>query len=257
MCTDGEHLAHNNELAACASNCSNRRLILFSSRLAMTQLTFHTRSAFVARQRQGSRDPESPSSVSALEGNAQARMARVRRNSHTGRGRHASDQPEQRDIRPRDALPDPYATTSPPSSAPAPAPPPSQMTQVLPYTPYPAVNTVIYRGMHPPPQLVTSNWTLAHNNFPDNRSPEGHTSPENSTAAFSVYDSSSFTSDRNRTLSPLEYTPAHSVASFDRSQSQDGISAFLSSRTRTRSDSGSTNFLDRNLHHGVLISLVF
>lgn len=235
----------------------------------MTQLTFHTRSAFLARQQleQGGHDPRSPSLASALDGNAQARMARVRRNSHTshtGRRRHASEQPEQRNIRPKDAGTEPEASAPPqvhpqahtnvhayahppaPTTAPAPA-------LVLPYTPYPLPNTVSYRGIPPPPQVVTSNWHQGRGAFVDVRSPESLPSPENSTIGYSAYDSSSFTSDRNRTLSPTEYTPTHSVASYDRSVSQDGLSAFVSSRTR--SDSGSTNFLDRPLHHGVLIYL--
>jgi hypothetical protein len=239
----------------------------------MTQLTFHTRSAFVARQQlqveRGSRDPESPSPVPALDGNAQARMARVRRNSHTGRRRHASDQPEQRNIRPRDIGTESEASVAPqvhtqaqanahghthlPVPAPAPVPVPAPAL-VLPYTPYPLTNTVSYRGIPPPPQLVTSNWNPGHGAFVDARSPESLASPENSTIGYSAYDSSSFTSDRNRTLSPLEYTPTQSVASYDRSISQDGLSAFLSSRTR--SDSGSTSFLDRPLHHGVLLTSV-
>lgn len=218
----------------------------------MTQLTFHTRSAFVARQRQqqqnrqGNRDSRSPSPVPAWEGDAHARMARVRRNSQTGRRRHISEQPEQRNVRPRDGATENGESTMPQTHLPA-------RPQVLPYTPYPATNSVSYRGIPPPARLVTSDWNLVPGNFIDSRSPASLASPENSTLGFSAYDTSSFTSDRNRTLSPLEYTPTHSVASVDRTQSQDSLSAFLSSRTY--SDSGSTSFFDRTLHHGLFTLL--
>lgn len=214
----------------------------------MTQLTFNQRSAFVERQRQrsGDRDPSpSPSPVSASEGNAQpqARMARVRRNSHTGRRRLPSDQTQsdQRDLRPKAATSETSlpAISQPPLYTQFPLPPPPAGVQ--------------YRGIPPPPQLVTANWNLGHSGFADAKSPESLISPDSSSFTYNAYDSSSYASDRNRTLTPLEYTPTHSVSSYDRSTSQDGLSAFVSNRTR--SDSGSTSFYDRALNHGVSISL--
>ncbi|KAK5943590.1 hypothetical protein PMZ80_004598 [Knufia obscura] len=200
----------------------------------MTQLTYYHRSAF-SRQKPGSQRDPSLSPDSASEGDAHVYMARVRRNSQTGRKRHGSEQPEsQRSIRPK-AVTDANHL----------------LAQTQPYSQatYASDHAVQYRGIPPPPQLVTSNWGYGQQqSFADARSPEGLGSPEHSTAGYSNYESSSFASDRNRTLSPLEYTPTHSAVSVEPAGSQDGLSAFLSNKKR--SDSGSTNFLDRTLHHG-------
>ena len=221
----------NNELAAGAAD---QRQIFSVLPYEMTQLTFHTRSAF-PRQKQGSQRDPSLSPYSSPEGNAQVCMARVRRNSHTGRRTHGSEQPEpQRNIRPKAATTDTYLR---------------QQTHTTSHAALPIGDAVNYRGIPSPPQLVTSHWGLGQQNVVDARSPESFGSPEASTIGYTTIDSSSFASDRNRTLSPLEYTPTHSATSFERSGSQDGLSAFLSNRKR--SDSGSTSFLDRKLHHGV------
>lgn len=200
----------------------------------MTQLTLNHRSAF-PRQKPGSQRDPSLSPDSAAEGNAHVYMARVRHTSHTGRRRHGSEQPEpQRNIRPKAATNETHLPAHP---------------QPRSVATFPSGNAVQYRGIPPPPQLVTSNWPYGQQqSFADARSPESLASPENSTFGHSTFESSSFASDRNRTLSPIEYTPTHSAVSGDRSGSQDGLSAALSNRKR--SDSSSTNFLDRPLHHG-------
>lgn len=225
---------HNNELALCAAE--QRQIFSSLPCQTMTQLTFNHRSAF-PRQKLGSHRDPSLSPDPASEGNAHVYMARVRRNSHTGPGRrrHGSEQPEpQRSIRPKAATTEAHFPAHPQSSL---------------HTAYPSGNAVQYRGIPPPPQLVTSNWGYGQQrSFADSRSPESLGSPENSSVGYSTFESSSFASDRNRTLSPLEYTPTHSAVSAERSGSQDGHSAFLSNRKR--SDSSSTNFLDRPLHHG-------
>ena len=201
----------------------------------MTQLTYNHRSAF-PRQKEGSSRNPSLSPDPASEGNAHVYMARVRRNSHTGRRRHGSEQPEpQRNIRPKAAANETHLPAHHPSHS---------------HAPYSSGTAVPYRVVPPPAQIVTSNWTPGHRqSFADARSPESLGSPENSTVGYSTFESSSFASDRNRTLSPLEYTPTHSAVSGERSGSQDGHSAFLSNRKR--SDSASTNFLDKTLHHGI------
>lgn len=202
----------------------------------MTQLTFRQRSAFVARQQRGSPDP-SLSAHPASEGDAPGYMARVRREPHNGRRRHGSEQPEsQRNIRPKAAANDPELPA---------------LSHVAPPPPASSGSSVSYRVIPPPPQLVTSQWALAPQTFADVRSPESLGSPESSTLGFNTLDSSSYASDRHRTLSPVDYTPTHSIASFDRSASQDAASAFIDGRKR--SDSGSTNFLERTLHHGASI----
>jgi len=201
----------------------------------MTQLTFNHRSA-LSRQKQGSpRDP-SLSPDPPWEGNAHAYMARVRRNSHTGRRRHGSEQPEsQRSIRPKAAA----YETQPPAHP-----------QPHSYATYELGNVVQHRGIPPPPQLMTQNWGYGQRqSYADAKSPGTLGSPENSTVGYSTFESPSLASDRYRTLSPIEYTPTHSAVSAERSGSQDGLSAFSSNRKR--SDSGSTNFLDRALPHGV------
>jgi len=202
----------------------------------MTQLTINHRSAF-PRQKLGRQPDPSLSPDPASEGNAHVYMARVRRNSHVGQGRrrHGSEQPDaQRSIRPK--------ATRNETQLPA-------HSQPNFHTAYPSENVVQYRGIPPPPPLVTSNWGNGQQrSFTDARSPESLGSPEGSAVGYSTFESSPFASDRNRTLSPLEYTPTHSTVSAERLGSQDGHSAFLTSRKR--SDSGSTNFLDRPLHHG-------
>jgi len=165
-------------------------------------------------------------------------MARVRRNSHNSRRRHTLEQTEgQRSIRPKAATNESQA--------------PGIQQPIL--CPAPVVGTTVnYRGVPPPPQLVTSIWPHRQHTYPDVRSPESLGSTDHQTPGHNAFDSSSFASyDRNRTHSPLEYTPTHSASSWEPSASQDGLSAFLTSRKR--SDSGSTNFLDRTLHHGALI----
>lgn len=163
-------------------------------------------------------------------------MARVRRNSHSGRKRHGSEQPEgQRHIRPKAAA---HETQLP------------NLPHAISQATYPIGNTFAYRGIAPPPQLVTSPTKPIQQHFASVASPQSLGSPENLTAGFSTFDSSSYSPDRNRTLSPVEYTPTHSVASFERPSSHDGLSAFLSNRKR--SDSGSTNFLEKTLNHGAL-----
>lgn len=208
----------------------------------MTQLTYNHRSAF---PRQTSRSPRDPSLSpdSASEGDAHVYMARVRRNSHTGRRRHGSEQPEsQRSIRPKAAIDETHFPVQPPSQP-----------QPQPHASYPSGNVVQCRTIPPPAQLVTLNWAPRHPlSFADAKSPESIGSPENSTVGYRTLELSSFASDRNRTLSPLEYTPTHSAVSDGRSGSQDGLSAFSS--IRKRSDSGSTNFLERALHHGMCAS---
>jgi len=229
---------HNNELATCAAEQRQN----FSSLpcLIMTQLTYNHRSAF-PRQKPGSQRDPSLSPDSTSEGDAHAYMARVRRNSHTGRRRYGSEQPEpQRNIRPKAATNEAHLPLHP-------------QPQPQSHASYSSGNAVHYRTIPPPAQLVTSNWGSGpRQSFADAKSPESIGSPENSTVGYSTFESSSFASDRNRTLSPLEYTPTHSAVSGERSGSHDGLSAFLSSRKR--SDSGSTNFLDRTLHHGMYAS---
>lgn len=228
----------------------------------MTQLTINPRLAFEARQQRDTRD-SSLSPVPAEEGNAEARMARVRRNSHIGRRRTLPDQPEQRNIRPKatgasselPGLPGlpaaPAASSGPRATGATEATEVQVLSQTPSYTPHPSSGIASYRGIPPPSQLTTSNWAQGRAGFNEAKSPESLASPESSTLGFNSYDSASYDWDRNRTLSPLEYTPTHSVSSFERSVSQEGLSAYLSSRKR--SDSGSTNFLDRTLHHGVLL----
>lgn len=204
----------------------------------MTQLTFNQRNHLPTGQR-GNRDPSSSPEPSSEGNDRNIWMARVRRNDHTGRRRTGSEQTEpQRNIRPK-------ATTNE-----------SQLQGAQQPTPYVATSlgrTVDYRGIPPPPQLVTSSWALGQHAPIDARG-ENLGSPESSTPGYNVHESPSFTStERHRTHSPLEYTPTHSVSSFDRSASQDGLTAFLTSPTRT--ESGSTGFIERTLHHGMSILL--
>lgn len=201
----------------------------------MTQLTFNQRNPSVARQ-QPRRDPSPP--PESPEGDDRTIwMARVRRNSHTGRRRNVAEQTEpQRSIRPKANMNE------------------SQMQgaqqQPMTYTPSSIGQTVSYRGIPPPPQLVTSSWALGQHAFADARASENLGSPESSTTGYNTHESPSYASiDRHRTHSPLEYTPTHSVSSFDRSASQDGLTAFLASPNRT--ESGSIGFIERTLHHGM------
>ena len=192
--------------------------------LIMTQLTYR-RAGGVTRQHQRSRS-SSLSSDSASEGDAQGYMARIRRsNSNTGRRRHGSEQPDlQRNIRPKATDSQPL-TSSEGVRYPSTAEPQRTAPATVTYPSYP------YRGIPPPPQLLTSQW------------PENLGSPDSSTPGFSAYDSAF------RTLSPIEYTPTHSVSSGGRLSSHDGLAAYQTS-ARKRSDSGSTSFLDRALNHG-------
>lgn len=201
----------------------------------MTQLTFNQRNPSNARQ-QRHREP-SPLPDSPSEGDdREIRMARVRRNSHTGRRRHASEQSEsQRSIRPKANMNE----SSQPQGA----------QHSADYRPTSIGQTISYRGIPPPPQLVTSSWALGQHAYADVRGPENLGSPASSATGYNTHESPSFASiDRHRTHSPLEYTPTHSVSSFGRSASQDGLSAFLTSPNRT--ESGSVGFIERTLHHG-------
>ncbi|KAK5076263.1 hypothetical protein LTR51_001943 [Lithohypha guttulata] len=204
----------------------------------MTQLTFKQRPALAVRQLPKSRSltPES-----ASEGDDQDFMARVRRSPSTGRSRRrGSEQPDyQRAIRPRAAA----------SNANLPA-----LQQPLSHTPYQSAINVTFRGLPPPPlpQLATSQWTSKPLNYAETQSPTSLGTPESSTLAHKAFEvSSPSTIDRNRTLSPLEYTPAQSISSLEQPGSQDGFAAILDS-TRKRSDSDLTNFLDKTLHNGAV-----
>lgn len=193
----------------------------------MTQLTLNQRSALARRQQQRGFTPESSS-----ESDDDDLMARVRRNSLGGRGgRHESMQSDpRRTIRPKG-----HSTEV--GSVP--------MNQPTSSTPNTWNQSVQFRGIRPPPQLVTSRRNQDGNVHLEAQQLQ---SPERSSLAFNEYEYTSHFTDVNDCLSPLDYTPSQSASS-ERAGSQAGFSALLST-SRKRSDSASTGFLDRTLQHG-------
>lgn len=196
----------------------------------MTQLTLNQYSAFVRRQQQRSLDSNSASETD--EGNP---MARVRHNSLSGRNRrHDSLQTDStRTIRPKASSSETH---------------PSRIDQSLDSTPNTWNQPIEFRGIPPPLQLVTSKHGIDKNLCVEAQSSQfWHSSEE----FYSTPQDPRHTAhhvDTNNYLSPLEYTPSQSASS-ERAGSQAGLPVSLSSN-RERSDSTSTNFLDRTLHHG-------
>lgn len=196
----------------------------------MTQLTLNQRFALVKRQHsaQVPSDSESDSDENDL-------MARVRRNSVGGRsrGREAAHSDSQRSIRSKAH--------------------PAEVRELVSYptdslTLRTFDQSTLSHGIPPPPQLVTSQYDSNRSHYSDALGLPLLSSPDGSAPSLYEYETVPYAPEVNYVVSPPNYTPSQSASS-ERAGSSIGFS-LPPGNNRIRSDSGSTNFLDKTLHHG-------
>lgn len=200
----------------------------------MTQLT-RSRGTALDRKQDGG-NSRSPSPFALCEGCASNRMARVRRNSQSNRRRQGSERSDHHQSTKAGGQTGSFQLPS--------------LQQAVPYA-TPLAERPLQHHVAVLPQLETSGWMQNTSNFAVTRSPEAFissASPVNSNLSVTGHDSKSLgLFDRNRTLSPSEFTPTQSTTSLDRSESLDELTASLQGQGRR--DSVENAFFDRGINY--------
>ena len=209
----------------------------------MTQLTFNQKSAFSAQKSHRSSISDDRAHERSVQGNADAYMARVSRNSLNGRRRHGSEQPDtQRNIRPRVGTEDISVPRGQQDSA-------QSYTQTVGYE-----AGYAYPGVPLTAHAVTTTGHSVRQAPIETKSPESYNSPSSSTIDYTVLHRPSLTSSNENKFPSAVYTPSHSVSSPFDTRSQDSVSAFFSLRAQSGSSLPSSNE-DGTLRYGVFYNL--
>lgn len=209
----------------------------------MTQLTFNQKSAFEKSQRP--RLPDAYPHEKRVQGDADNYMARVSRNTQSGRRRHGSEQPDvQRTVRPKA---EESGDTVKRSNA-------RPQAHVQYHDGYEA--ELMHSSTVPFSEFMSTQDQPFRNVPIETRSPESYGSP--SSLSFELggfYHPSLHPINESSRFPSSNYTPNHSISSPYDNKSQDSVSAFLSLRTQTGSSIESNE--DANLRYGVFQVLLF